>query len=164
MARAGTKSAGLAWAIAFGSVVMALLVNILASKVNLPTSVTYGLYVGIVGAAGAMAVYLTRAGAGQGILAFLVASLVMAVGTYVILSMAVSAAASDIAASAGTDGTKITLNQGAADTIGAIAGVVVAVVNLIVTFGAGLTGCLIGSSMKKKAAAADAPALQRMAA
>jgi hypothetical protein len=163
MANPGQKSSGLAWLFAFGSVVVALLINVLANKLSLPTSVTYGLYVGVIGAAGVAAVYLTRAGAGIGIVAFLVASIAMAIGTYVLVSMAASEIASTAVTS--TDGSaSIQLNQGAAATVGAIAGVFVAVVNFFVTFGAGLTGCLIGSSMKKKALAAAPAGQARLAA
>lgn len=165
MSKAGTKSGGLAWLFAFASVAAALGVSWLASSVHLPNSVQYILYVGIIGGAAFAGNYLTRASTGGTILAFLVASIAFAIGTYFLVAWAVQSATTALtttvstAAGAANDPNATQAAAAFGGTFGALAGILVAVLNGIVTIVAGITGAVIGGRAKKKALA-DAPSSQ----
>ena len=162
MSKAGTKSGGLAWLFAFGSVALALGVDWLGSSMHLPNSVQYGLFVAIIGAAAYLSVYLTRASTGMGILAFFVASIAFAIGTYFLVAALVAQATNALtttvttAAGAGTDANAQQAAAAFGGAFGALAGILVAVVNAVITIAAGITGAVIGGRAKKKALA-DAP-------
>jgi hypothetical protein len=171
MSKAGTKSGGLAWLFAFASVAAALGVSWVASAVHLPSSVQYILYVGIIGAAAFASTYLTRASTGGGILAFLVASIAFAIGTYFLVSWMVQSATSALtttvttAAGAGADANAQQAAAAFGGAFGALAGILVAVLNGVVTIVAGITGAVIGGRAKKKALAESPSAMpHRLAA
>ena len=164
MSKAGSMGTGMAWLIAFGSVLAALVVNVVGGKIGLPWFVSLLLYLGIFGVAGYLATYMTQASSGTGILAFLVAGLVAAIGSYILVAMVFSAAGAEVSqklAAQGADAQR--LAQVAGSGIGAIAGAGVAVFLFLMTFIGGLIGCLIGSSAKNKALGSSAALRSRAA-
>jgi hypothetical protein len=152
--KAGKLGSGMAWGITFGGVILALILNFVLMKTSLPTKVAYVLFLAIFAATGWAAVFLTKAGKGAGILAIIVGGLAMAIGTYVVASMAVSAAAGAIAsANAGTSASAQLAAQGVANVAGAAVGIFAAIVNFVVVLAAGIPGAVVGGNMKARALA-----------
>lgn len=158
--KAGSMGAGMAWAFAIGSAIVAGGLGFAISSSGL----TWLLTLLIIGGAGWAAVYMTKAGAGMGILAFLVAGIVTGVLTYFALKSAVSAATGAMTDTMGSmakgmggqhnaqiDAQMAQAQAALSGGLGTFAGVIGFVVSLIRTFIIGMIGCLIGNSMKKSA-------------
>lgn len=162
MSNAGTKSSGFAWLVALATAAVAVGVAFLGLKVAIPGFVSWLVYIGAFGVGGAVAVYRSKAGAGGGIAAYLVAALLTAVGLAIVAGMAVSEATTAMASVGAADKSAEAAAHAAGNAVGMFAGILVAIGGFVVTFLAGMTGVLIGNSMKKKALAGGAA--QRLAA
>jgi len=163
MSKAGTKSSGIAWMIALATAALAVGVSFLSLKVSLPGVVSWLVYIAAFGVGGAIATYLKKGGAGGGIVAYLVASILTAIGVAIVASMAVSEATTAVTSIGATDQATRDAAAAAGNAFGALAGILAAIGSFVVTFLAGLTGCLIGNAVKKKAVAAS-PVAERLAA
>lgn len=163
MSNAGTKSSGFAWLVALATAAVAVGVAFLGLKVAIPGFVSWIVYIGAFGVGGAFAVYRSKAGAGGGIAAYLVAALLTAVGLAIVAGMAVSQATTAVASVGAADKSAELAAQAAGNAVGMFAGILVAIGGFVVTFLAGMTGVLVGNGMKKKALAAGG-AGQRLAA
>jgi hypothetical protein len=146
----------MAWAFAFGSILVVMAVGFIAQKIGLGNVIGLGLDVAIFGVAGYLAVYMTKASKGQGIVAFLVSSLVLAVASYAAVSFIFSTATHELTTTTGAlaganaaDTAKFA--QAAGGLMGGFFGVIIAVVMLLVSFISGMVGCLTGGSAKNKA-------------
>jgi len=149
--KAGSMGKGAVWAFAFGAIVVTLIAGYIQNKLAIGGAVQAGVNLGLFGTMGYFGVYLTKASKGQGIVAFLVSSMVFAVLLYVATTMLFGAAGAQAAAEAGTSAENVRAAQAVGSAVGAFAGILVAVVGLIVSFLAGMIGCLIGGSAKNKA-------------
>ena len=164
--KAGSMGSGMAWMIALGS---AIVVGGLGFVVQ-SSGLSWLLSLVIFGAAGWAAVYMTKAGTGIGIVAFLVAGIVAGVLTYFALKSAVAAASGEItskmgelAKAGGANDAKINAQlaqagDAMASGFGAMVGIIGFVVALLRCFIIGMIGCIVGGSMKKSALGGGAAA------
>jgi len=150
---------GAVWAFAFGAIIVTIIAAFIQNKLAVGGAVQAGVNLGLFGTMAYFGVYLTKASKGQGIVAFLVSSLVFSVALYFVTSMLLVQATSElttqtgaIAGASAADTARVA--QAAGGAIGALAGIFVGVIAFVVSFLAGLIGCLIGGSAKNKALAA----------
>jgi hypothetical protein len=146
---------GAVWAFAFGAIVIMLVMGWVQAKVQLGTAVGLGINLGIFGTMGYLGVYLTKATKGQGIVAFLVSSLVLAIASYAVMSFLFGHATSQLTTQVGTLGganeaETARVAAAAGSVMGGVFGIIVAVVAFLISFISGLVGCLIGGSAKNK--------------
>jgi hypothetical protein len=149
----GSMGKGAVWAFAFGAIVVTLVAGYIQNKLAVGGAVQAGVNLGLFGTMAYFGVYLTKASKGQGIVAFLVSSMVFGVLLYVATTMLFSAAGAQAAAEAGATAENARLAQAAGGAIGSFAGILVAAVGFIITFLAGLIGSLVGGAAKNKALA-----------
>ncbi len=167
MANLGTKSPGLVWLLAIAAAALTIVVDWLAMKLSLPGSLSYILTVVFMGGGAAAACALTRAGKGHVIGAFIVGSLVLGIGAYMLAASAVTEAASALTgtmgamAEANKDAQAAEAMKAAGGVFGALAGVLSAVVNFIIGLVVSIIGAVIGG--KIKAGAGAAPGLRQAA-
>ncbi|MEM9069924.1 MAG: hypothetical protein AAGE52_15535 [Myxococcota bacterium] len=106
-------------------------------------TIASAVYFGIFAVSGFLAMALTQAGTGMGVVAFLVASLSSAAGYYFVIASATQEATSALGANAEATG-----------VAGAFIGGFFAVIILIGTLVAGISGVVAGGRFRKKALAA----------
>jgi hypothetical protein len=150
----GSMGKGAVWLFAFGAIIVTLVAGYIQSKLAVGGAVQAGVNLGLFGTMAYFGVYLTKASKGQGIVAFLVSSMVFAVLLYVATTMLFGAAGAQVAAEAGTTAENVRAAQAVGSAVGSFAGILVAAVAFIITFLAGLIGSLIGGAAKNKALAA----------
>lgn len=136
MNRIGTLNPNFVWIFALGATLLGVVSGFVTQGMS--ASVSSAVYFGIFTASAFGAMLLTSSGVGRALLAFLVASLVSA-GGYYFLVASVTAAATD-ALGAGEAG----------EAMGSVMGGFVAIVVLLGTFIAGLTGTIAGGRFRKK--------------
>jgi hypothetical protein len=160
---------GAVWLFAFGAIVIELAVSFITNKIGLTNkAVGLGLFAGIWGACGYLGVYLTKASKGQGVVAFLVSSLAMAITMYFFVAILLGAATAELTTTtgqlAGADA-RLTAQaaQAAGNGIGAFFGIVVALVSFLIAFLSGMTGALTGGAAKTKAIGASGAPLRQAA-
>ena len=162
--KAGAMGKGAVWAFAFGAIVVTIVAAIIQSKLAVGTAVQAGVNLGLFGTMGYFGVYLTKASKGQGIVAFLVSSLVFGVLVYVATTMFLGHVGAEAAVQAGANADTARAAQALGSAAGGIAGAFLAVVGVIISFLAGMIGCLIGGAAKNKALGSGGSSPARAAA
>src|SRR5262245_9541760 len=99
----GSMGKGAVWAFAFGAIVVTIVAAYIQNKLAIGGAVQAGVNLGLFGTMAYFGVYLTKASKGQGIVAFLVSSLVFAVLIHVGTTLLFSAAGAQAAAQAGAN-------------------------------------------------------------
>jgi hypothetical protein len=161
--------AGVAWLFPILAVAVSIGLSLLALKINIPNKLLYVVDLALFGAAGWAAVFLTKAGKGAGIGATVVAGLLMAIGSYMIVASVMGAATSELTTAVGSAGgadAEVTRAGAAAagGVFGAFFGIIAALVNFGIVLVAGITGAIVGGNMKKAVLGSEQPAEQRAAA
>jgi hypothetical protein len=157
--KAGSMGAGAAWGIAIGASALAGAMSFLISS----TGITWLISLVVLLAGGWATVFLTKATAGKGILAFLagavVASIIAYFGFKSMMTSAMAEASGEMQKAMGDltkqgKATEAQVQQASAmiqGGLGAAAGGLAGFVTFIRVFLLGMIGCFIGSSMKKSA-------------
>ncbi len=154
--KAGQMETGNAWLFMIAAALGGTALAFLSLKVSIPGKVLYLAYLALFGGAAYASVFLTKAGKGLGIGASFVSAALLAIGSYLVTSMIVAAAATkgiDLKDAAGAQNGHVALSEGAGAVAGAIGGVIVAFVNFVVAAVGGIVGAVVGGNMKKKALA-----------
>jgi hypothetical protein len=152
--KAGSMGAGAVWLFALIGIVLGVVV-LFATK-SMSFAVTNAIFFIVVGACGWAGVFLTKASAGKGILAFLVASLGAGIASYFLVSMLVASVTSTVttgmATGVGADNAQAA-QAGAAlgSAMGAMVGILAALKTFIVFFAAGIAGSIAGGKFKAAA-------------
>src|SRR5262249_2480463 len=109
-----------------------------------------GINLGLFGTMGYFGVYLTKASKGQGILAFLVSSVLFSVLSYIAISYVFGSATAELTTHTGSlAGADAADTPRAAPAAGNVIGA--GVIAFVIPFLAGMIGCLIGGAVKNKA-------------
>lgn len=137
----GKLNSNLVWLFALTTVIVAMVGGYLTQ--SLGTKISAGVFFGVFIGGGFIATLLTQASKGKAIGAFSVASILTAIGYFVVIKMVVSGATA--AASAGASGASAAAASAAAGAVGSVMGIFVAVMILVATLVAGITGVLAGS-------------------
>lgn len=140
MNRIGSMNPNFVWLFALGATLLGVVSGFVTQGAS--ASVASAVYFGIFTASAFGATLLTSSGVGRTILAFLVASLLSAGGYYFVVASTAEAATEALGGGEG------------AGMMGAFMGGFVAVVVLIGTFVAGVTGAVAGGRFRKKLQAA----------
>ncbi len=149
--KAGSMGAGAVWLFALIGIVLGVVVTFVTKSMSF--AVTNALFFIVVGACGWAGVFLTKASAGKGILAFLVGSIGAAIAAYFLVAMMVASvtatATSGLAAGAGAENAQA-MQAGAAvgNVFGAMFGIMAALKTFIVFFVAGIAGSVAGGKFK----------------
>jgi hypothetical protein len=146
--KAGTLSSGLIWLFALAAILLGIAGGYLTA--SLGAKISSAVYFGIFAVAGFLGAYLTSAGKGASIVAFIVAAVVSAVVYYFITAAVVASATETMAAAAGGNALA---SKAAGGFLGSVMGIFTGVITLIVSMIAGISGCLFGARGKRKALA-----------
>lgn len=133
------------WLFALGAAALAVGTSFLTT--SLPWHVAQGIYFGIFAVAGFLATYLTRAGTGLGVLAFLAGSAAVGALYFIVVAQAVDAATASATVLA-DDATRAQTAEASA-TMGTVMGGFIAAVSFLATAIAGIGGCVAGSRFKR---------------
>ena len=141
----GKLNGNLVWAFAFGALGLGIAGAWLTA--NMGNKVSIGVYFGVFAAAGFLSVFLTRAKAGIGVLAFVVAAVASAAIYYFLVSSIMGEATSTMTAAAGGGENEAkTLGNAMGTTMGLFAAGIIFIDTLV----AGIGGCIFGAKQRKK--------------
>lgn len=145
-------NSNLVWPIAFATAILGVAATYLTA--NLGTKVAAGACFAVFAIGGFLASFLTQAGKGKAIGAMVVASLITAVGYFVVIKMIVANAADASAAASTASATTKAVASGAMNAVGSVMGVIISIAILADTMVAGIGGALVGAKSKRKALSA----------
>jgi hypothetical protein len=149
------------WLFAFGAVALGLAVGFLTKDLN--PKISAAIYAGIVGLAGFLSMYLTRAKLGTAVLAFFVAAAACA-GLYYVLVSSIMSTATSVMTDAVSGGQAHEQGKEIGTTFGRFFGVFAAAIAFLETFIGGVIGAVAGRKLRAQSEAGQPSGLAARAA